>query len=485
MAADEYAKYLARARKQFIQGHAATLKQVEEVYTRTAAQIAKDISRVTPGTLRHSHLVALQSALDARARSMSKDVLAAAHQGIWRSSQAASTGVVNIASQQLAGVFERKNIKSLFAAVNERATLAMLARTRQDGLKISDRVWRTSEVARNNITRIIEDAVARGQDARTTARQVQRYLQPGVWTAHKAETRRRLGVSKDVSYEAMRLTRTEMNNAFHEGMIAANYNNPAYTGILWRLSPAHVVPDICTDMARDLSFGVPGFYPKGLEPVRPHPQCMCAPIPAYEDLEQFKRRLIEWRDNPASHTDIDAWYSRARNFIGSPAAVALSPLQKAVWKAEAEISTLPYERAYVFDSDGVVLLAKDGGKDYVAFSVDERTLMKDSIFTHNHPTIGGSFSIDDIRMAAASDVSEMRAVGKTYFHSMTRPKAGWPHPDQLEFEYRMVEEQVKKEFVRKIELGQMSPVVANAEHHHTVWLRVTETLGIQYTRGAR
>ena len=314
----EYAQYLLQARRQFEQGHAATIKQVREVYRRAASGIRDDIVSLTPGTLRHAHLTALQAKLDRRAAQMNREVLAATHQGIWMASGAGSQGVAQVTQHMLGDAFPPPAVSRLFAGINERATLAMLARTRRDGLKISDRVWRTSEVARNSVRMIIEDAVARGQDARATARQVQQYLQPGIWKAHKADVRKRLGISKDVSYQAMRLARTEMNNAFHEGMIAANQHSPGYRGIYWRLSgvPGRV-PDVCDDMAADMSYGEPGFYPKGFEPVRPHPSCRCVTIPAYENPEQFTERLRSWQRNPNLQPDIERWYNEdARRFMG-------------------------------------------------------------------------------------------------------------------------------------------------------------------------
>ncbi len=241
----DYVEYLLRARREFEQGRAATLNDVRDVYRRAAEGIHKDINSLTPGTLRQTHLTALQTALDKRAAQMSKEVLAATHQGIWMASGAGSKGVADVTAHMVQGAFPAVRVEKLFEGVNERATLAMLARTRKDGLKISDRVWRASESARNSVRMIVEDAVARGQDARTTAKQVQQYLQPGVWKAHKAETANRLRIGADISYQAMRLARTEMNNAFHEGAIAANQHNPGYLGIYWRLSDAHVVPDIC------------------------------------------------------------------------------------------------------------------------------------------------------------------------------------------------------------------------------------------------
>ncbi len=317
---EEYASYLLRARRQFEQGSAAMLVDVRNVYRRAAEEIRKDITSLTPGTLQQAHLTALQTALDRRANEMSKEVLAATHQGIWMASGAGGKGVTDVTVQMVKDVFPAVKVQKMFAGINERATLAMLARTRQDGLKISDRVWRTSERARNNIQRVVEDAVARGQDARTTAKQVQQYLQPGVFKPHKLEVRQRLRIDTDVSYQAMRLARTEMNNAFHEGTIAANQHSPGYLGIFWKLSGAHNVPDVCTDMAVDMSHGEPGFYPKGREPVRPHPNCRCVAISSYENPAQFVERLREWRDDPSLHSDIDAWYNHGstRQILGGP-----------------------------------------------------------------------------------------------------------------------------------------------------------------------
>ena len=69
-------------------------------------------------------------------------------------------------------------------------------------------------------------------------------------------------------------------------------HNELLKGMTIQESEIHAIFDICTDMSADMSHGERGFYPKGFEPVRPHPQCMCVPIPAYQDPEQFTERLI-------------------------------------------------------------------------------------------------------------------------------------------------------------------------------------------------
>ena len=111
--------------------------------------------------------------------------------------------------------------------------------------------------------------------------------------------------------------------------------------------------------------------------------------------------------------------------------------------------------------------------------------MKNSIFTHNHPTIGGSFSIEDIRLAAMRDVAEMRAVGSKFTHRMIRPEAGWPEVGHIEIEYRITDRDIRAEFTRNIALGRMTADEANLHHHNEVWELVARKLRMNYLREVR
>ncbi|MBT9174343.1 MAG: hypothetical protein DDT21_02757 [Syntrophomonadaceae bacterium] len=422
---------------------------------------------------------------------MSKEVLDATYKGIWMASSAGSSGVAGVTAHMVKEAFPAPAVERIFAGINERAVLAMLARTRKDGLKISDRVWRTSERARHSVQHIVEDAVVRGQDARTTAKQVQKYLQPGVWTVHKEELRRRLRVHTDVSYEAMRLARTEMNNAFHEGMVAANQHSPGYQGIYWRLSAQHPVPDVCDDMAADMSNGEAGFYPKGQEPVRPHPQCFCNTFPAYERPERFTERLREWVHNPQLQPDIEKWYNEdARRFMGRPALLVLpqeTPLAKVLREKEAKIAGLAHERVYVFDRNGNEVLGKKGTKTSVSFTPDEVKLMagRDVILTHNHPSYGGSFSWPDANFAIGNNLAEMRAVGQEYVHSLTRPVSGWPSVETVKIEYDLANQEILRRIHVKLQQGQITIDEANRGHYHEVWMLIAGKLDLNYVRKRR
>lgn len=315
----DYAQSLIRARNRFIAGRAASLKDVKDVYQSAAGWVRQDIAALTTaGPLRSGHFRALATNLERRAGQFNTQVLQVIQKGIWDASGAGVSGPANVAARMVGNFFPPHELKTLFAGINERAVMAMLARTRVDGLMLSDRVWKAAGIWRNATTRLVEDGIVRGLDSRKLAREVQQYLQPDVWTAQKHEVRKRVGIPKNVSYEGMRLARTELNNAFLEGQIAANQGVPGYRGIYWRLSDAHPAPDICDDMAGNMFHGEPGFYPRGEEPTRPHPQCMCVPVSAFEEPGAFVDRLRSWQRDPGSQPDIEEWHQSTGGMLRRP-----------------------------------------------------------------------------------------------------------------------------------------------------------------------
>jgi len=483
----EFAEYMKRARKRLDEGEIATATEVKKIYRRVAKQIADEISKATPGTLRYAHLEQMHKILNEAARQLNDDLLKAINKGIYIAVKASTDAAQQTFIGLTKGVWNEPEVKWMFATINERAVMALLARTGRDGLKLSDRVWRTSQRARNALKVIIEDGVTRGLDARKMARQVQKYLQPGVWTVLKEETRKRLGVPKDVSMEAMRLAVTEMHHAFHEGTRMAWNSVPGVQGYYWRLSNWHPITDICDDYA---SHNGDGFWPKDQVPIKPHPWCRCYIIPAVEEADRFVERLREWVHKPELHPDIEEWYNEVKTLIPRPVSYAVipeSPLIRVLRQKEEEIAYLPYERAYVFDQDGNIVFSKDGERSQVSFTPDEVSLIKGKnlIFTHNHPALGVSFSWADVNFAVRTDLAEMRAVGKEYVHSIKRPAAGWPDINVLYAHYRLANEEVETEFWNRINAGEMTMDEAEKEHWHEVWTRVARRLNLLYKREVR
>lgn len=143
----------------------------------------------------------------------------------------------------------------------------------QDGLMLSDRLWRVDRGAREEITRAVESAVVQGHGSAQAARE---FLARG--QAVPAEIAARLGAADSAAlgstaerlmkgersalYQAQRVFRTEINRAHGEAFMAGADQNPDFAGFRFLLSPGHPKPDICDLLASQNLYGLgPGVYP--------------------------------------------------------------------------------------------------------------------------------------------------------------------------------------------------------------------------------
>jgi hypothetical protein len=118
------------------------------------------------------------------------------------------------------------------------------------------------------------------------------------------------GIPKDVSYEALRLVRTETTRAVGKGTIEAAQASPSCEGIQYCLSTAHRIVDICDELAKADEAGLGmGVYPVNDPPVYPaHPNTMSYLVAKHAKPEDFVKRLKAWKDDPESQPDLENWY---------------------------------------------------------------------------------------------------------------------------------------------------------------------------------
>jgi hypothetical protein len=105
--------------------------------------------------------------------------------------------------------------------------------------------------------------------------------------------------------------------------------------------------------------------------------------------------------------------------------------------AEVAIGAETLEHAVAFDGQGRQLFrATSDQRGYVRFNEKQIAAFRadgNAILSHNHPT-SMSFSAEDIHLMVASNLKEIRAVGKNgTVYSATRPKGGWKqvHVDEM------------------------------------------------------
>lgn len=148
---------------------------------------------------------------------------------------------------------------------------------------LSPRVYRGAALAQGKVERQIRAGIIQGLSPRELADSVHQYISPRT--------------PGGASYAAMRLARTELNNAFHEAQRIQG-EAPWVNAMVWNLSKTHAgkKPDACDLLARQNAHGLGrGKYPADQLPDKPHPQCMCFTtydlISESEMLEQLPRLI--------------------------------------------------------------------------------------------------------------------------------------------------------------------------------------------------
>lgn len=142
------------------------------------------------------------------------------------------------------------------------------------GYNLSDRIWRSTVEARQKLDKYLTQNISLGTSASHMARDLENMLLP---ERSVLRTTRPYGV--DVSFDSMRLARTEISRAHTETTFIAAEANPFVAGMDWALSAQHPRIDICDSIA---TIGMGGERLRDPYPVDEaphvvsdsHPQCV-------------------------------------------------------------------------------------------------------------------------------------------------------------------------------------------------------------------
>lgn len=127
-------------------------------------------------------------------------------------------------------------------------------------IELSERVYKNVQLSTGLVEKTIRAGIINQVSARELAGQVRKFIRPDT--------------PGGISYSAMRLARTEINNAFHERQIDQAIDNPFVAGTKWNLSRSHPKKDQCDANANGGPAGNGIYEPRGV-PSKPHPQCLC------------------------------------------------------------------------------------------------------------------------------------------------------------------------------------------------------------------
>jgi len=159
-----------------------------------------------------------------------------------------------------------------------------------------------------------------------------------------------------------------------------------------------------------------------------------------------------------------------------------TPARKAAVVFEASVRNDCVENGAFFRHDGAVILQKVGLSDRIPFSLSELNQATGSLFSHNHPD-GLSFSAQDVQLAIAYRLVELRAVSPHWRHIM-RPIASWPSPAAIIAAIRAETHRAHADVRAMMQSGQLSSRDCQWELQHQVWARISRSLKFEYRREA-
>lgn len=170
--------------------------------------------------------------------------------------------------------------------VREDAVAFVRAFTAADGLRLSDRLWRLNQGAKEVLTRSIGQAVVRGWDAALAAAGFMYSGKPIPADIAAQVAASKAGGLAGVAdlltgdggevWKADRVFRTEINRAHGTAYMAGAEATPGFGGFRFLLSPLHPKPDICDLLASQNLYGLgAGVYPTAKDcPWPAHPNTL-------------------------------------------------------------------------------------------------------------------------------------------------------------------------------------------------------------------
>jgi len=173
---------------------------------------------------------------------------------------------------------------------------------------------------------------------------------------------------------------------------------------------------------------------------------------------------------------------------------------EAITTAEASHWKDADETAVCVGRDGALLLAKPGDRDSVEFTDAEVAKVAASpgaTFTHNHPSgwrfadyqpehRGNGPSRDDLRLAIAMKLGEMRVTTPTSLYVVTPPdgRSHFDEQDRAGVLQVMMDQYdaLHAEWQPKVTSGEMTVGDANVNHHDELWKRTAALTGVGYSK---
>jgi len=186
-----------------------------------------------------------------------------------------------------------------FLDFNKPATVSWLKFVAEDGLTLSDRIWRDAASFQRTMENTIARNIQLGKSARSLGKQflefadqqpvqLSKEMQRFIADLAPEDAQRAIEkyVKKKLDYNATRVARTEIQRAYRTSYVEQAKSLPFVKGIKWNRSRTEYDCSVCENLAiADLYDLGPGIYPPDKVPIVPHPHCRCYYTTVLKPLE--------------------------------------------------------------------------------------------------------------------------------------------------------------------------------------------------------
>ena len=262
-------------------------KNIQRLYKKLAKEARRQANALKGNSnvsdaLRKSYLNNLSKQLTQASDSIGKEIEASIRGAIETTAQ----GVVTDQRAFLKKI-GMPNISSAFSHVPRDIVEAVANGNIYRGdWSLSKAIWGMSKKTADDINTIIAEGIAQNKSTYDIAKDLEKYVSP---TAKKPFDWGKVypGTSKQIDYNAQRLSRTLVSHAYQQSLVNTCSKNPFVTGFRWRSAHTNRTCEICNE--RDGT-----VYPKDDLPLD-HPNGICtfiAVIP--ESSDDIVDRLASW-----------------------------------------------------------------------------------------------------------------------------------------------------------------------------------------------
>lgn len=305
-AAGDYYKWALEARKKYLLMLQQSDETIAELYIASINRIIQELKEGENKNLKYL-LEVIAKDVDQFNQDLAKAIKFVVENGTENGMYFIKQVSIDVLKE--AGVDTVPFIKSMEFS-RKRAIQTSFARSHEDGLKLSERIWNIGQHNKKIMSDIVRAGA--GEDVVTVARSLESYVKKGKTSiaANYPNMIKRMEsrIPANLDYKALRLARTELTAAYGEGVITSAKATPVVKYVKWVISSSHPRKDICDTNANGGPNGN-GIYEAMSCPIYPaHPNCICTLQPAPEDTTVVVDKLKAWLKNPQSQPEIEEWY---------------------------------------------------------------------------------------------------------------------------------------------------------------------------------